>query len=278
MATSGQSIQFFCSKCSTVLKESTSPDRPRNIREECPACGSLLSETLQMQPKKQPSLRVPFRTAYEVNACLSLGVKEIDSFLALRLGDRLCIMGDHASLFVTRLCVRAFMPIKQGGLAAGSIVFVDAGNSSDVYLCASFARQFGLEIHKVLRGMVVSRAFTIHQLAGLVAYELPKVMQEFNSKIVVISDLLHMFMEDPQVSRKEAMHLIGEIMESVHKMDGVLLLMSLHCSSHYDNQILPSFAKRIEVTKAKQLNIVVHDGQRSRSFSMPEKEPYIPSR
>jgi len=255
-----------------MIKEAASPDRPCNICEECPACGSQLSETLQVRPTKQLSRpRVPFQTAYEINACLGFGIKEIDSFLALRLGDRLCVMGSHANLLVSRLCIRAFMPIKHDGLGTGSIVFADAGNSSDVYQCVDFARQFGLEIDRVLRGIVVSRAFTIHQLAELIVYELPKAMRQFNSRIVVISDLLRMFIEDPQVSQKETRYLIGEIMESVRKMDGALLVMSLHGSSPYHSQILPSFAKRIEMKE----QLIVHNGRKSMRCSVPEKELYL---
>ena len=269
----GQSIQFSCSKCNTILKETMSPDRPPNISEECPGCGCQLSETLQVQPKKHASKQhTLFQTAYEVNAGLGLGIRKIDSFLALRSGDRLCIVGDYANLLVSRLCVRAFMPVRQGGLGEGSVVFVDAGNSSDIYRCASFARQFGLDIQKVLRGIAVSRAFTIHQLAGLVAHELPKAVRQFNAKLVVVSELLRMFTEDPQVSRKEARYLINEIMESVHRMGDVLLVMSLHGSSPYDGQILPSFGKRIE---ANPLGIRLYNGRRSRQFSLPEKELYI---
>jgi Rad51 protein len=269
MATSGQSIQFFCSKCSTILKEAASPDRPLSMSEECPACGCLLSETLQTQPAKQARMqRALFQTAYEINACLGLGVSEIDSFLALRPGDRLCIMGGRADLLVARLCVRAFMPVRQSGLGAESIVFVDAGNSSDIYRCVNFARQFGLEIQKVLRGIAVSRAFTIHQLAALVAHELPKAARRFNGKLVVISDVLRMFTEDPQVSRKEACYLIGEIMESVRKIDNVLLVMSLRGGSPYDGQILPSFGKRIE---ASPTSVRLYDGRRSKQVAVPEE-------
>jgi hypothetical protein len=270
MATYGQSIQFFCSECNTILKEAASPDRPPSICEECPACGCQLSESLQVQPKNQVSKqRTLFQTAYEINVCLGLGITGIDSFLALRSGDRLCIMGDYANLLVTRLCVRAFMPVKQGGLGAGSVVFVDAGNSSDVYRCVNFARQFSLEIQKVLGGIVVSRAFTIHQLAALVAHELPKAVRQFNAKLMVVSDLLRVFTEDPQVSRKEAQYLINEIMESVHKIDNVLLVMSLRGNSPYDGQILPSFGKRIE---ADHLNIELYNGHKSKQVVVPEKE------
>jgi hypothetical protein len=244
---SGQSVQFTCSKCRTVLKEATSPDRPA-ISEECPGCGCQLSETLQVQLIRHPSRqRAKFQTAYEINLSLGLGINEIDSFLALRLGDRLCIAGGHANQLVTRLCIRAFLPARQGGLGAGSVVFVDAGNSSDVYRCASIARQLGLEVRKVLRGIVVSRAFTIHQLAALVARGLPEAVRQHNARLVVVSDLLRMFTEDPQVSRKEASYLINEIVESVRRIDNALLVMSIRGGSPYDSQVMQSFVKRIEV-------------------------------
>lgn len=274
-ATSGQSIQFSCSKCSTMLKEAIS--LPHSTHEECPVCGSPLSETLQTRPKKRPSeICIQFQVAYETNACLGLGIKkDMDSFLALRLGDGLCIVGEYANLLAARLCVRAFLPIKQGGLGAESIVFVDAGNSSDIYQCVSFARQFGLEIHKVLKGIAVSRAFTIYQLAQLIVYELPKALQKFKSKIVVVSDLLRMFLEDPQVNKKEANYLIGEIMESLHKIDDIMLIMSVNSHSRHDSQILPLFAKRIEVARTKQLGVILYNGRKLQSFSISEKELYI---
>ncbi|HXV46962.1 MAG TPA: hypothetical protein VD736_09840 [Nitrososphaera sp.] len=261
---SGQGIQFSCSRCRTVLKEAITPDRPPTS-EECPACGCQLSETLQVLPKKQEKQHTQFRTAYEINATLSLGINEIDSFLALRLGDRLCITGSHANQLATRLCVRAFMPARQGGLGAGSVVFVDAGNSSDVYRCASIARQLGLETRKVLRGIAVSRAFTIHQLAALVAHELPKAVRQYGAKMVVVSDLLKMFTEDPQVSRGEARYLINEIVDSVRRIDDMLLVMSIRGGSPYDSQIMQSFGKRIEIDQ----DIRLHSGRRTIQVRVP---------
>ena len=51
---------------------------------------------------------------------------------------------------------------------AKKIIFIDAGGgkSSDIYQCENLARQYyGLNIKKVLQSMVVTRAFTIYQLA-----------------------------------------------------------------------------------------------------------------
>jgi len=50
----------------------------------------------------------------------------------------------------------------------------------------------------------VTRSFTIYQLAHLIINELPNIVQKFNTKLVVISDLLKMFLEDPQLNDNEA--------------------------------------------------------------------------
>jgi hypothetical protein len=276
MANSGQSIQFFCSKCNTLIRETAYMDRSSNVSEDCPACGSLLSDTMQTTAKKRarPAAHLqPLQTAYEIKAALKFGMKGIDSFLALHLGDRLCIAGNNANLFVARLCIQALMPIRQGGIDAQSIIFIDAGNNSDIYQCVSFARQLGLEVQKVLSGIVVSRAFTIHQLAGVIAHELPQAIRQFNSKLVVISDLLKMFTQDPQISKGEAGYLINEIMASLNKITDVMMLLSIQDESPYNVQILKAFGKRIEIAKkGGELCIMLCNHNRSKQALVPEKE------
>lgn len=275
MANSGQSIQFFCSKCNTPIRETAYMDRS-NVSEDCPTCGSLLSETMQVGAKKRASPAAhlqPLQTAYEIKAALKFGMKGMDSFLALHLGDRLCIAGNDANLFAARLCIQALMPIRQGGIGAQSIIFLDAGNNSNIYQCVSFARQLGLEVQKVLRGIVVSRAFTIYQLTGVITHELPQVIRRFNSKLVVISDLLKMFTQDPQISKGEAGYLINEIMASLNKITGVLLILSIQDESSYNVQILKAFGKRIEIAKkGGELCIMLCNYNRSKQTSVPEKE------
>lgn len=282
MANSGQSIQFFCSKCNTIIKETAYMDRPSNVSEDCPECGSLLSETLQAAGKKRAAAAVQLQhlqTAYEINATLALGIKDMDSFLALHPGDRLCVVGSSANLLVARLCMQALMPVLQGGIGAQSIIFVDAGNNSDIYQCVNFARQLGLEVRKVLKSIVVSRAFTIYQLAGVIAQELPQVIRKFNSKLVVISDLLKMFTQDPQISKGEAGYMINEIMASLNNIADVLVVLSLHDESPFNAQILKAFGKRIEIArKGGQLCAMLCNHYRSKQTSVPEEELRIISR
>jgi hypothetical protein len=51
------------------------------------------------------------------------------------------------------------------------------------------ARQYCLGIRNRI---IVSRAFTVYQLADLIINELPKVIKQFDTRIILVSDLLHM--------------------------------------------------------------------------------------
>ena len=159
-----------------------------------------------------------------------------------------------------RLCGRALMSKRQGGFESTNVIFIDAGNDSDVYQCVNFARQYGLSIKKVLQSIMITRAFTIYQLADLIIYQLPRIVQQFNTKvIVVISDLLNMFTQehDPNIDHNEAIFLIKEIINSIKKtLDKTLVVVSFqqqhnnHKSyAEYDKILLPRFDKRIEITR-----------------------------
>ena len=66
----------------------------------------------------------------------------------------------------------------------------------------------------MLRRIVVSRAFTIYQLIALITKELPKVVRRFDTKLLIIRDMLHMFIES-QIRIDEARPLIKEITNSL---------------------------------------------------------------
>ena len=61
-----------------------------------------------------------------------------------------------------------------------------------------------------MRRMVVSRAFTVYQLVNLITNELSKVVRRFDTKVLIIRDMLHMFI-DSEIRIDEARPLIKEI-------------------------------------------------------------------
>jgi hypothetical protein len=192
---------------------------------------------------------------------LTFDIEKIDSCcISLTTEDCVCIVGDereYANAILMRLCVRALMSKRQGGFESTNVIFIDAGNNSDVfYQCVNFARQYGLDIKKVLQGIMITRAFTIYQLADLIIYQLPIMIQQFNTKVIVISDLLNMFTQehDPNIDYNEAIFLIKEIMNSIkNTLDKTLVVVSFqqqhnNKSYAYDKILLPRFDKHIEIT------------------------------
>jgi len=255
MAIHPQFSQFYCSKCNCILKEVTSSVdcTPYLGSEHCPSCDRLLSETLQVKRSKRSGFQLPVKpkTAYELAAKLTFDIEQIDRSVTLSIGDRVSITGPrrYANLLITRLWVRALMPQRYGGLASKTVLCIDGGNCANVYQCVSFARQYGMEARSVLRSIIISRAFTIHQLARLIIRSLPEAISRFDTKVVVISDLLEMFLDDPQIRQREARYLLGEILKAIAKLpDDILVLLSLYnVPSKYDGMILSSFGKRIAI-------------------------------
>jgi Rad51 protein len=242
-----------------------------NSKEECPHCSSLVSETLRKERKKEHKsdninspldLLPKIQTAYEeFSSRLTFDIGKIDSALKLTAGESVCIVAGnkkHTNILLTRLCVRALMSNRQGGFNSSKVIYVDAGNTSDVYQCVNFARQYGLNIKKVLQSIVVSRSFTIYQLANTIINELPKVIEQFSgAKVIIISELLSMFVNDPQVQIKEAESLIRQIINAIRKLctyNNILCLVSF-CSNNitktYARLILQRIGKCIEITRRR---------------------------
>jgi Rad51 len=284
-------LQYFCCNCNALLKETYESVDNRllaNPAKECPTCGSLLSESMKRELKSKSeqqqnsiqqsnsSMMPKFQTAqtaYEIfDSRLTLDIKKIDDSISLRIGESVCIIGErkYTKIALARLCVRALLSKKQGGIDSPNVIVIDAGNSLDIYQHVSFARQYGLDIKKVLQNIIISRVFTIYQLANIVINELPKVIQQhdYDIKLIVIYDLLDMFLRDPQLEVEEGQRLIKEIINSLRRrreiFGNILIVTSLSSSSSssscygnycyhqslsaaYHRILIPRFDKHIEI-------------------------------
>lgn len=102
----------------------------------------------------------------------------------------------------------------------------------------------------------MSRPFTIHQLAGLVSNHLDPegaaIVQRFGAKLVVISDLLKMFIQDSQIDPDGARWFLKEIVRSLRRLSSCLLIVaSLHeCPAQYRSLLLSLFDNQIHISSA----------------------------
>jgi hypothetical protein len=124
----------------------------------------------------QPELTTKLKTAYDYLSRLSFTINgTCNKTVELLLGDAVCLVGDSRmiNLILTKVGVHALMPKKYGGFSRNSNVFIlDAGNCTNVYQFVDFMKQYGLDIKKSLRKIMISRVFTVYQLTHFLKYEM----------------------------------------------------------------------------------------------------------
>ena len=125
-------------------------------------------------------------------------------------------------------------------------------------------------LHKVL----VSRQFQIYQLTHTILYDLPKRIQLYKPKVVVISGLLDQFFQDPYVNIAEAQSLVSQIVTALQKIKDAFIIIT---SRLIENQTVFPAMSRIEIRAKKEfdetkLNFSIYNKGRLKKVSMTEAE------
>ena len=195
--------------------------------------------------KSAEHLPVDFQTAFrqiqDLNNRFAFDIEKKDSILDVQSTGSLCIVGEqkYTQILIDRLCVHSMLPKRYGGMGSdySKPIAIDAGNCSNIYQFVYFARQYGLEVKNVLQNIVVSRVFTIYQLADLI-HELPKIIKELSprNRLIVVYGILHLFVFDPHIDKTDAKRLMKEISRSLSKLskDRLVVVSFAHCNNEYD--------------------------------------------
>ena len=144
--------------------------------------------------------------------CLTLNMPDVDQlFPCFKPGDFVALYGSPSLIsLVARVCVRAQIPTQFGGLSS-NIVFIDGGNTFRLYKTTRIAQLHGLNPHKVLEHIFVSRAFTAYQLTSLIMEKLEETVKKYNAKIVVISDIAGLFLDEDH-SEEETQKVYSQVL------------------------------------------------------------------
>lgn len=238
-----QETQYFCSKCRTIFDNLNTSSQILCL-EPCPTCGISLEQNLQKTVK---TYQKPLFVKASNISKITLDIERLDSILPfLSLNQIVAIVGADSQKIIERLCIRSQLSERYGGFGAKAVV-IDCGNSTDVYLCVSFARKYGLDPGESLSKIITARAFTIHQITSLVG-QLPEIISEHQSKLVIISDLLSMF-SDPHLDKKELKKILSNIMSTLSKIRDCLVVISISGDTKFDHLGFKNISKLIQITK-----------------------------
>ncbi|HEY1249529.1 MAG TPA: hypothetical protein VGE97_11115 [Nitrososphaera sp.] len=199
----------------------------------------------------KPRLDLPqFQTA-DTLLKFRFGIPKIDSFLGLASTDLCCVNGYKANLILTRLCVRALLQARHGGLSSPYVMIADTGNRTDVYSAINIARQYGMNKEKTAERILVTRAFTVSQVRKLLSVEVPRIIQHHQVNCVVVPGLLNTIDEEQTMRIKEAKREIGRIMKAMHELSHRILVITSIQEGKYTKEVLREFTKRIDLKNAK---------------------------
>jgi hypothetical protein len=252
---------YFCSECSCVLNVCAALESVNDTvesLERCPSCGSALERSISCRstsvpelwpeisrsalsaPKAPPETKSVFRTAASLRA-FSFNFAPLDALVGHYIDPSwsVAFTGRCANLVGEFLCFRGQLP-REAGCPDSSVVLIDGGNRSDLYLFSSYAKLYGIAPKKALRRVVTSRAFTAYQLANLVVKELPKVVDEYGAKMVVLSDVFGVLGDETEVAGEEARRLACAVrlgIDRVRREKKVLTFMTLIMKTPYDRVI-----------------------------------------
>ena len=142
---------------------------------------------------------------------LSLNIRNVTAlFPGFSEGDFAVIYGSSSATALTSLlCVRAQLASQLGGLNT-NVIFIDGGNTFDVYRTSELARLHYLDAKQVLDKIYISRAFTAYQVTALITLKLKKAVKKFNAKLVVISDIAGFFL-DKDIAEDEARRIFCQV-------------------------------------------------------------------
>ena len=250
---------YSCSECSCILNVCAvlEPvgDTVESLGNRCPGCGSALEARVSCRSAHIPETwseisrsaysaenargetKVEFQTAASLRG-FSFNFAPLDALVAHYIDPNwsVAFTGRCANAVAEFLCFRAQLPKEAGG-SDSSVVLIDGGNRSDLYLFSSYAKLYGVAPKKALRRVVTSRAFTMYQMADLVVNELARVVDEYGAKVVVLSDVLGLLNGESGLREDEARRLAGAVqrgLEEVKREKKVLAFMTLVTKTPYD--------------------------------------------
>src|SRR5436309_5258231 len=240
---SAQGFLYSCNLCDETLVLSKPFINPRKIQlafsNTCPGCGFELDKTLKVLKStlppgrrfltnpvcKDPEQLIEPGESFEarlsrgstllrdVRSDLPSGIELLDETLVLRFGQLVTLQGEASNALSHLLSVRAVYPLPPG--LDSDVVFVDGGNGFDAYTVSRHAFSLGLDEERTKLRIHLSRAFTHHQLSGLITERLAGAIDQCDARLAIVSDITALYCDPDVKEKREALDLFSKNIRSL---------------------------------------------------------------
>jgi hypothetical protein len=141
-------------------------------------------------------------------------------------GDIACFVKPDSN-FVCDTIVRDILPKRHNGLESPTVFVLITDNKFDFYNITEIADKKYRILDRALKGIIVKRVFTIHQLAHFLIIDLEKeIAKKYKSKLVVITG--DFFLSDPQITKQDKEWLYPQMRQAIKKVvaNSIILIFS----------------------------------------------------
>jgi hypothetical protein len=131
-------------------------------------------------------------------------------FPGFKAGDFAVVHGSQlVTSLVSKLCVRAQLPVELGGLES-NVVFIDCATSSSLSSILEAAELQQVDLKTALGRVTNMRAYTAYRLTSLIMEKLQEIVETSGAKIILISDIVGSFLNN-NVDDQEAKAVYSQI-------------------------------------------------------------------
>ncbi len=208
----------------------------------------------------------------------SVNIKNIDAVFPSFANGNFAVLYGSSSIIPLSifLCVQAQFSHKLGGLET-NVMFIDGGNTFRLYDVSYIAQLREIDPEAILERILISRAFTAHQMASLIFERLQPAVEKYNSKLVVISDIARLFL-DEKVKKREARDVFNQLTVYLSKFAVENRVVVIATFLPYTQSRRNIFFKALICGRANIVVSVSHSLSRSHAGSLQfvlEKHPFF---
>ena len=142
--------------------------------------------------------------------------KKIRKTIELTIGGDIACFVKPSSDFVCDTIVRGILPKRHNGVESPTVFVLVTDNKFDFYNIAEIDDKKYKILDRVLKGIIVKRVFTIHQLAHFLIIDLEKDLEKYKSKILIITG--DFFLSDPQITKHDKDWLYPQMIQAIKKV------------------------------------------------------------
>ena len=171
---------------------------------------------------------------------LNSRIAKLDNILGfIQKGKVVFIKGTQSRKHILELfCLRSIIQYQN------YCIIVDGGNSFDPYLISKLATISKENPREILSRIIISRAFTCHQLASLIE-ETERIVDTFPTNFIAISDILHLFTDpESEVDSYEIEMIVTKMLECIcdlTKKDAIVMVTS-DTTNDWLNRMVESYS------------------------------------